>query len=131
VVVVTNTQLKDALKLNDFCHRHNIAYIRADIRGVFASVFTDFGDSFTVLDVDGEHEAFLCNQRAASVPRHMFQCLIRHEVAGLLHEGLLSRACEGLNRAPSTSHSRIYLSWESIVPGGSLRQDMKKVCGRY
>ncbi len=45
--------LKKALALNDFCHRSGIAFIRADIRGVFASVFTDFGASFTVVDVDG------------------------------------------------------------------------------
>lgn len=45
--------LEKALALNDFCHRSGIAFIRADIRGVFASVFTDFGASFTVVDVDG------------------------------------------------------------------------------
>ena len=45
--------LKEALALNNFCHRHGIAFIRADIRGVFASVFTDFGPKFAVVDVDG------------------------------------------------------------------------------
>lgn len=29
--------------------------LQADIRGVFAQVFCDFGPSFEVLDVDGEH----------------------------------------------------------------------------
>jgi hypothetical protein len=53
VVVVTNAPLKEALKLNEFCHAEGIAFIRADIRGVFASIFTDFGDAFAVLDVDG------------------------------------------------------------------------------
>ncbi|BDA45843.1 Ubiquitin-activating enzyme E1 1 [Coccomyxa sp. Obi] len=57
VVVATNVPLEKALALNDFCHRSGIAFIRADVRGVFASVFTDFGASFTVVDVDGEDPA--------------------------------------------------------------------------
>ena len=58
--MVTNTPLKEALKLNEFCHSNGIAFVRADIRGVFASVFTDFGDSFTVMDVDGELQPGFC-----------------------------------------------------------------------
>ncbi len=36
--------------------------MQADIRGVFAQVFCDFGPGFTVLDVDGEspHDALYC-----------------------------------------------------------------------
>ena len=45
--------LKQALALNGFCHAAGIAFVRAETRGVCASVFTDFGPSFTVLDVDG------------------------------------------------------------------------------
>ncbi len=53
--MATNVPLKQALELNGFCHAAGIAFVRADIRGVFASVFTDFGPAFTVLDVDGAH----------------------------------------------------------------------------
>ena len=53
MVVATNVSLKQALELDEFCHSAGIAFIRADIRGVSASVFTDFGPRFTVLDVDG------------------------------------------------------------------------------
>lgn len=52
--------LKEALALNNFCHRNGIAFIRADVRGVFASVFTDFGPSFTVADVDGGLRSAAC-----------------------------------------------------------------------
>ena len=51
--------LKEAQALNDFCHRNGIAFIRADIRGVFASVFTDFGPAFKVVDVDGARSRHL------------------------------------------------------------------------
>ncbi|KAJ7559513.1 hypothetical protein O6H91_04G088900 [Diphasiastrum complanatum] len=55
-VVFTNTSLETAIRFNDYCHTHKppIAFIRADIRGVFGSVFCDFGPAFTVLDADGE-----------------------------------------------------------------------------
>jgi len=42
------------VRIDEFCHRSGIAFIKADIRGVFACVFCDFGPSFEVLDVDGE-----------------------------------------------------------------------------
>ena len=53
VVVATNCSLKQAVALDKFCHSTKSAFIRADVRGVFASVFCDFGPSHTVLDVDG------------------------------------------------------------------------------
>lgn len=56
VVVFTDLLLRKAIEVDNFCHRHKppIAFIKADIRGVFGSVFCDFGPSFTVFDVDGE-----------------------------------------------------------------------------
>lgn len=56
VVVFTDITLDKAVEIDDFCHKHEpaIAFIKADIRGVFGSVFCDFGPSFTVVDVDGE-----------------------------------------------------------------------------
>ena len=54
VVILTNSNLGEAMRINDFCHTHDISFIRADIRGVFASVFCDFGENFEVVDTDGE-----------------------------------------------------------------------------
>jgi hypothetical protein len=34
------------------CTHQGICFIAADVRGVFASVFTDFGPSFVVVDKD-------------------------------------------------------------------------------
>ena len=53
VVVCTNTMMKESISVDEICHKHNIGFIRADICGVFASVFCDFGKGFQVLDVDG------------------------------------------------------------------------------
>ncbi len=55
VVVVSNDlSLADSIRVDEFCHRSGIPFCRAEIRGVFASVFCDFGPAFNVLDVDGE-----------------------------------------------------------------------------
>jgi ubiquitin-activating enzyme E1 len=53
VVVLTDASLEEAKRVDAICHGAGIAFIHATTRGVFASVFTDFGPSFTVIDVDG------------------------------------------------------------------------------
>lgn len=54
VVAVTNTSLAEAMRIDEACRKQGIPFIRADTRGVFASLFCDFGASFTVFDTDGE-----------------------------------------------------------------------------
>jgi ubiquitin-activating enzyme E1 len=54
VVVATGLGLAESVKLDETCREHGVAFIRAEIRGVFGSVFCDFGNSFAVLDTDGE-----------------------------------------------------------------------------
>lgn len=54
VVVATQMPLAEAIRIDNFCHKADIPFIKADIRGVFASVFCDFGPAFQVHDVDGE-----------------------------------------------------------------------------
>jgi len=55
VVVFTERQSFSELEsVNKFCHENEIAFISADIRGVFAQIFVDFGSNFTVVDPDGE-----------------------------------------------------------------------------
>ena len=58
VVVCSNTVLKQAMTVNELCHKHNIGFIKADIYGVFAGVFCDFGKQFHVLDVDGKWHCY-------------------------------------------------------------------------
>ncbi|XP_057483857.1 ubiquitin-activating enzyme E1 1-like isoform X1 [Actinidia eriantha] len=55
-VVFTDTNQEKAIEFNDYCHNHQptIAFIKAEVRGLFGSVFCDFGPEFTVSDVDGE-----------------------------------------------------------------------------
>ncbi|KAL3826155.1 hypothetical protein ACJIZ3_022184 [Penstemon smallii] len=55
-VVFTDISLEKAIEFDDYCHQHQppIAFIKSEIRGLFGSVFCDFGPKFTVFDVDGE-----------------------------------------------------------------------------
>ncbi|XP_073274122.1 ubiquitin-activating enzyme E1 1-like isoform X2 [Primulina huaijiensis] len=55
-VVFTNLSLEKAIEFDDYCHKHQppIAFIKSEVRGLFGSVFCDFGPEFTVFDVDGE-----------------------------------------------------------------------------
>lgn len=54
MVVLVNAPLKEAKRINEICHAKSIAFISTDARGVFGSVFCDFGDEFVVSDRDGE-----------------------------------------------------------------------------
>ncbi|KAH0462311.1 hypothetical protein IEQ34_009886 [Dendrobium chrysotoxum] len=55
-VVFTDISLEKAIEFDDYCHNHQppIAFIKSEIRGLFGSVFCDFGPMFTVVDVNGE-----------------------------------------------------------------------------
>lgn len=54
VVVLTETTLEEQLRISQITHANDIALIIADTRGLFSQVFCDFGNSFTVVDTNGE-----------------------------------------------------------------------------
>ncbi|KAI8466875.1 MAG: hypothetical protein J3K34DRAFT_432282 [Monoraphidium minutum] len=56
VVVLTGHSLEESKRVDEICRAASppIAFIRGETRGAFASVFCDFGPSFTVFDTDGE-----------------------------------------------------------------------------
>ncbi|XP_078159834.1 ubiquitin-activating enzyme E1 1-like isoform X1 [Carex rostrata] len=56
VVVFTDIGLDKAMLFNEYCRKQNppIAFIKAEVRGLFGGIFCDFGPEFTVIDTDGE-----------------------------------------------------------------------------
>lgn len=54
VVVSCGQDFRDQLRLGEAARRCGVAFVAADTRGLFAQVFCDFGDEFTVLDPNGE-----------------------------------------------------------------------------
>lgn len=55
VVVLTDSSLEEQLAVSKMTRAHDIALVVADTRGLFAQVFCDFGDAFTVTDTTGEN----------------------------------------------------------------------------
>lgn len=54
VVVLTQSSLKEKLRINDITHDRGTHFIAADVRGLFGSVFNDFGSRFVCNDPTGE-----------------------------------------------------------------------------
>lgn len=55
VIVLTDTPLKDQVKIADYCHDNGIYIVITDTYGLFGTIFTDFGKSFTIGDPTGEN----------------------------------------------------------------------------
>lgn len=53
VVVLTSTTWAEQVRISKITHENDIALIVGDTRGLFAQVFCDFGDNFTVYDTNG------------------------------------------------------------------------------
>merc|ERR1719350_1366032 len=53
-VVLTNSFLAEQRRINEITRANDVCMIVADVRGLYAQVFTDFGPSFTVRDTTGE-----------------------------------------------------------------------------
>ncbi|XP_026575375.1 ubiquitin-like modifier-activating enzyme 6 [Pseudonaja textilis] len=64
-VILTEMNMSLQKKINAFCHTQHppIKFISADVYGIWARLFCDFGDEFEVLDTTGEEpkEIFISN----------------------------------------------------------------------
>ena len=54
VVILTECSHEQIIAVNKVCRKHGKKLICVDVNGVFGRVFNDFGDSFEVLDKNGE-----------------------------------------------------------------------------
>lgn len=72
MVVLTSASLEESKRINDICHSHSppISFVRVETRGVFASVFCDFGADFKVQDVDGELWGAVTSHSSNSSSQH-------------------------------------------------------------
>ena len=53
--MLTNTTIAKQVEIDEFCRQKGIYFIAADVRGLFGSVFNDFGDEFACVDTTGEN----------------------------------------------------------------------------
>lgn len=54
VVVVVNQSLSDAITYSHWCRSNSIKFIQTSTIGLFTNCFVDFGESFSVIDKNGE-----------------------------------------------------------------------------
>ena len=86
VVVLTDHTLLEALAVDEICHKLNICFINANIRGVFAQVFCDFGTKFVVVDTDGDGQSclLLLAKVFPTVERYSFSITGEEPTAGII-----------------------------------------------
>lgn len=63
VIVTEVTDLTVATRINRACRENGVAFLLADVLGLFSWSFSDFGADFDVVDVDGEEsqEGYIAN----------------------------------------------------------------------
>ncbi|KDQ64663.1 hypothetical protein JAAARDRAFT_28301 [Jaapia argillacea MUCL 33604] len=54
VVVLCGIPLAKQIEINDWTHQNGVHFISAETRGLFGSIFNDFGSKFTCVDPTGE-----------------------------------------------------------------------------
>jgi len=78
VVVLTNSTLEEQRRVNSITHEAGIAFIVADVRGLYAQVFNDFGSSFTVVDTDGNQPLSAMIASVGKEEKGVVTCLDEH-----------------------------------------------------
>lgn len=80
VVVLTNSSLDQQKRINAITHANGIQLIIADVKGLYAQVFNDFGDQFTVVDVNGEQAKSAMVASISKEEKGVVACLdeVRH-----------------------------------------------------
>ena len=58
-ILLINSNLSDAININKLTHKLNIPFIMCGVYGLMGYVFNDFGDTFTINDIDGENHEHL------------------------------------------------------------------------
>jgi ubiquitin-activating enzyme E1 len=54
LIILTNSIIDDAIDINRVTHKFNIPFIACGTHGLVGYVFNDFGENFTINDIDGE-----------------------------------------------------------------------------
>eukprot|EP00003_Mantamonas_plastica_P033310 TRINITY_DN944_c0_g1_i8.p1 TRINITY_DN944_c0_g1~~TRINITY_DN944_c0_g1_i8.p1 ORF type:complete len:1082 (+),score=421.96 TRINITY_DN944_c0_g1_i8:96-3248(+) len=78
VVATDNRSSKTLIKIANTCRENNIAFIAAEARGVFGSIFVDFGDEFQSSDLHGEPEVTCTIAGISNEKKALISCVDDH-----------------------------------------------------
>lgn len=83
-VILTDTPLSVQIAVNEYCRSHKppINFLSADVRGVFAHLFVDFGAGFEVVDSTGEQLKEMYISNVTRAPEGIVS-VIEHHMHGL------------------------------------------------
>ena len=101
----TEVSLAKAKEVDAFCHAAGVAFIRGDVRGVFGSLFCDFGPGFDVLDTDGDLivvSQFTLHASTKKGNRPSFIRAARPDKATPLYEQFVQALSAGLGKEVGT-----------------------------
>eukprot|EP01102_Stenamoeba_stenopodia_P009142 TRINITY_DN2682_c0_g1_i3.p1 TRINITY_DN2682_c0_g1~~TRINITY_DN2682_c0_g1_i3.p1 ORF type:complete len:1013 (-),score=251.98 TRINITY_DN2682_c0_g1_i3:98-3136(-) len=116
-VIATELPLSQHLRINEYCHAHNICYIAAEIRGVFAWIFDDFGESFDVWDKNGEEPSETLIAKITKEKEGVVTCL-EHHFHGLEDGDVVTfREVKGMTEINGTHHAVKVISPTSFAIG--------------
>ncbi len=59
LVILTNSIIEDGITINNLTHEYNIPFIMCGVYGLMGYLFNDFGEKFTINDLDGEEPELL------------------------------------------------------------------------
>ncbi len=60
LTIITDSTLDEQLLVNKWTRANHKLMLVADIRGLFGTIFVDFGDEFRIDDVNGEKCSEVC-----------------------------------------------------------------------
>jgi len=80
VVVLTNSSLEEQLRVAEIVRSLGNSLIVAQTRGLFAQVFCDFGDKFTVIDTTGEAPVSTMVETVSKAKEGLVTTLFEHEL---------------------------------------------------
>ena len=110
VIVLTEASLEEQLAVNELTHSTGRAFIAADVRGLFASVFCDFGPEFVVSDATGEPPATGVIAAISREEEGVVACLEEHRHNLETGDIVRFREVRGMTELNGTEHEVKVLS---------------------
>mgnify|MGYP002386587174 CR=1 FL=1 len=108
---MTDVPLSTAKRINDYCHAKGIYFIGAEVRGLFAWAFADFGEAFEIYDQNGEEAAEDDHEQ----DRHEIDRAAVADRSGDRHAELLQQHAE-VRTPPLRDHARAEEHLQDQIP---------------
>jgi molybdopterin/thiamine biosynthesis adenylyltransferase/ubiquitin-protein ligase len=129
VVVLTESSIDLASRVDSYCRQHGVHFILADIRGLFAWTFVDFGPDFLVTDPNGEEvKQGIIDTISLSSPG-VVKCTSRHDLE--TGDTVVISEVVGMPEINGTQHQIKVLSPTEFEVGDTSTMSAYKLGGTF